>query len=141
MQDLLATTERFIAANVISRKELRSCAGCVSHVCNLLWAWRPFTDELWAAVESPGRMKSAFVDKRGKRRKRPANCIWTYQVFRTLTWIRSFLRSEQGSISRTWVLAHYLSEYSDLVFLFDACPWGLGGILVEEGVLVSYYIS
>ena len=133
MRDLLATTERFITQNVIARKELRSSAGCVSHVCNLLWAWRPFTDELWAAVEDKGRMKASFVDKRGRRRKRPANCIWTCQVIRTLTWLRSFLRHERGAISRTWVLSHYISEEADLVFLFDACPWGLGGILVEKG--------
>ena len=84
MHDLLATTERFIRANVISRTELRSYAGCVSHVCNLLWAWRPFTEELWAAVESTPKMRLDVNAKRGKTRKRPRGSLWTTQLIHIL---------------------------------------------------------
>ena len=86
-------------------------------------------------------MKQFATTPKGSKRKRPQNCVWTHQVIRTLSWIRSFLKSERGAISRTWILRHYLAEDADLLFLFDACPWGLGGILVERGVIVSYFIS
>ena len=79
--------------------------------------------------------------KKYRTRRRPSNCVWTHQVIQTLSWLRSFLRRERGAVVRTWLLQHYMQEATDLTFLFDACPWGLGGILVQNGVIISYFIS
>ena len=38
-------------------------------------------------------------------------------------------------------MTHDLSDATDLLFLFDACPWGLGGVLVHRGNIIPYFIS
>ena len=38
-------------------------------------------------------------------------------------------------------MSHYMASDTDLLFLFDACPWGLGGVLIHCGSIISYFIS
>ena len=41
---LLESTDKFKQNNMTSKKDLRSYAGCVRHLANLVWAWRPFAE-------------------------------------------------------------------------------------------------
>ena len=157
LADLHATTRSFLKKNVLSLKEVRSYAGSANHVATLLWGWRPFLEELWAAITSPSTLRSpACVGKRRKtgdaehnkeeKRKKhksnaPTNCIWTAQAKQALVWIDAFLSKEVGDLTRCWHLEHYLRKAADVTFNFDASPCGIGGTLVRFGRPVSWFMD
>ena len=152
MRELATTTKQLMAKNVCSLKEIRSFAGAVNHVASLLWGWRPFLEELWAAISAPKQATMPAANttsstKRGGRRKKkakdkrvrsgaPPNCIWKTQIIQTLLWIDTFLAGDMGLLSRTWSLDQYIAVAADLTFSFDASPWGIGGVLVHKGRIV-----
>ena len=72
MRELGTLTRDIGAKNVMSKKTLQSFAGKANHIANLLRAWRPFLDSLWAALYC-GRPSWA-----------PKGMIWTRQVRHTL---------------------------------------------------------
>ena len=64
---------------------MQSFAGQTNHVANLLYAWRPFIAELWAAIYN--RKDS----KQGR--------VWIKQIAGTLRWIELFLNKRRGSLT------------------------------------------
>ena len=52
MREFEAVAEEMSNTNVVSEKHLRSFTGAVNHIANLVWALRPFLDELWAAIST-----------------------------------------------------------------------------------------
>ena len=55
LEDLLTEALAIDKNNKIKRKELRSFTGKSNHVASLIWTWKPFLDELWAAADSTHR--------------------------------------------------------------------------------------
>ena len=76
--------------NVISKGELRALAGKANHVATLIYAWRPFLDQLWAAISDNTSFQSAC----GK--------LWARQILSSLTWLQIFLQDEPGMLVRRW---------------------------------------
>ena len=115
MDNLRQTTEDILKRNVVGHRKLKSYTGCANHVANLLFAWRPFLDTLWAASAGtsaqpePHTKKKSQAFKRKKSRS-PRGTVWVKQVRTSLLWILSFLSLHQGPLSRTWDL-HYFLQY------------------------------
>ena len=74
MTEFLDLTTQLINKSTISvkQKTLTSYTGKANHVANLIFAWRPFLDALWAAVA-----KSATAKRQGRAQK---HCIWVKQI-------------------------------------------------------------
>ena len=114
--------------NVLAVKELRSYVSKAGNFATLLFSWRPFLGELWAAVCAPEVSTGA-----------PSNCVWTQQVRSALLWIRAFLRRERGSIIRIFTLQAHRGGGQRVLMCTDACPWGVGAALFLDGVAVEYF--
>ena len=114
---------------MIPKRDMKSYSGKVSHVANLIWAMRPFMEQLWAACES----SAGNAARRGS--------VWKRQVNDALTWIAAFLREQHGTLVRQWQLSAYLSSSTDVVITFDASPWGLGGVVFVSGVPKEFFRS
>ena len=147
LDDLLKDTEHFLKKNIIGIRLLRSYTGRANHIANLLFGWRPFLDTLWAAVsgEPEKIITKKRWNKRGKTRSRksraPPGTIWTKQVRSSLLWSNRFWTLQHGPLTRTWSVEEYFSNREAVAFYLDASPWGLGGVLVINGVLVAYFLS
>ena len=107
----------------IPLKKMQAFAGKANHVANLLYGWRPFIDELWAAIYSRSAIESGRV--------------WTKQVATTLAWLQLFLDGHKGSLTRSWRFHEYLHPRAPGTLYLDASPWGLGGILVIDARMHS----
>ena len=64
LQDLIATA---LLANVFGQKELRALVGKLNNVARLVTAWRPFLQELYAALTSAERGEA----------NAPRGTVWT----------------------------------------------------------------
>ena len=65
-------TDAMAKANMIGIKKLDSFTGEASHVANLLFAWKPFLQPLWAAI-TQARGKNS---KKSKFNKSLRKMIW-----------------------------------------------------------------
>jgi hypothetical protein len=126
LNDFLVSTETLLQQNIMSLQELRSYAGRANHVANLLWVWRPFLEELYAAIGSP-------VGSQAKHNK-----VWVRQIQTSLSWLRLFLRRHAGKLERVYQLEYYESA-PEVLYTFDASPWGMGGYLEIKGKPVSWF--
>ena len=52
--------EEFNAGNVVTIKALRSFAGKAMNIATILFMWRPFLHQLWAAMTAPGSLHIDF---------------------------------------------------------------------------------
>ena len=55
IEDIKADLDRFLASNIISRKDLRSLVGKLGHAAGQLIIMKPFLEPLWAAIYSRPR--------------------------------------------------------------------------------------
>ena len=144
LKDLATATKEILSKNVIGRRKLRKYTGSANHVSNLLFAWRPFLDSLWAAsAAGPKEQMAGKAAWRSKHRKTraPKGTVWTKQIKGSLRWILDFLSGVHGPLTREWLLHHYVDTYTTLRMVLDASPWGLGGVLFENDVPISYFTS
>ena len=78
MADLKKLTVDVLKCPRIALDELRSYAGKANHVATLVYYWRPFLDQVWAALcES-------------KPSNAPAGYVWVKQVRSSLSWVLAF---------------------------------------------------
>ena len=98
-------------------------------MASLIWSWKPFLDELWAASASTTRSRAT------------QGCIWTKQISSSVNWLVAFMHHEKGEVSRTWSLEAHLTPAHRLPLVFDASPWGIGAVLYRDGVPLFYFIS
>ena len=131
VEELKSIIEQVAKSNVISVKDLRSLAGKGSNFATLLFTWRPFLSELWAALKS--------TSNDTKKSDAPANCIWTKQIQHTLRWLKAFLDECSGMIERTWSVQNYAGMGHRLRMITDACPWGMGGLFLVDEVIIGYF--
>ena len=116
-----------LAENLISLEELRSLAGKANHVATLIYAWRPFLDQIWAAI-SQTRLDNA---RKGK--------VWVKAISASLEWLMVFLTFEPGALTRRWRLDFYLNPGVKVSIHLDASPFGLGAVLVVAGYIRSWF--
>ena len=67
------------------------------------------------------------------------NTIWTKQVEHSLTWLVSFLHESDAKLERRFDLDTYQGRGQEVVICLDASPWGLGGFLVENQRIQSWF--
>ena len=67
--------------------------------------------------------------------------VWRKQINQTLIWISYFLAQSSNGLTREWFFSSYSADVSDLIFILDASPWGLGGVLVINSIIVAYFTS
>ena len=129
LQELRSSTARFLQSNVVSLNELRSYVGLANHVASVLYVWRPFLAELWAAL----------VSSDTSRTHAPHGFIWTRQIFSALQWISAFLHGLSGSMSLTYRVDAFHNLGLKIRIVGDASPWGIGSFLEVDGNIVSWY--
>ena len=112
---------------MIAVKALRRAIGKLSHIANLLIAWRPFMAPLYAALYGP-RPEGA-----------PTNCIWTRQIVQPLKWFRAFFNASGGFIERRFNHGAFARSGKTIEIVLDASPWGLAGILIEDCMCIEYF--
>ena len=134
MLNLKMKTNEFQKTNLIKTKELRTYTGRANHVANLLFAWKPFLDTLWAATAG-----SACSLKNRRTSRARTGMTWTKQVRSSLDWLAIFLEAEPGALRRSWELDHFRTPASSLTMVLDASPFGFGGALYEEGRPVAFF--
>ena len=135
MQDLLEGTLSLMKGNVVAAKELRSYAGKLVNVSNLILQWRPFLEEIWAALSSHDQGTGDGASRA------PPGCVWTVQISPALRWFKAFLEGRTGGITRVYTLQAYLRLGSKVEMVFDASPWGLGGFLTVNGIIIEYFMD
>ena len=126
--ELLQLTEEYLRLNVVSIKLLRSYVSKAANFATLLFTWRPFLVEIWAAVSGSSESSRA-----------PNGCIWAKQIAPALRWIRAFLKSQRGSIERVYTLQAHRGGGERVLMCTDACPWGIGAALFVNGQAVAYF--
>ena len=76
-----------------------------------------------------------------KKNRAPKGTVWTKQIKGSLRWIWDFLSGVHGPLTREWLLHHYIDAHTTLRMVLDASPWGLGGVLFENDIPISYFTS
>ena len=127
--DVKVLTSKMLALNVVPAKSLRSYAGKISHIASVLSTWRPFLQEVWAALKDCSSSNA------------PLNCIWVRQFVSALKWFDAFFSGSAGSTSRDYPLYVHLGQGDHIEINLDASPWGLGGYLEINGRILHYFIS
>ena len=67
------------------------------------------------------------------------HAVWTKQILHAVTWLISFLDESEAKLERTFDLATFSGNGKSVCICLDASPWGLGGFLVEESTIVSWF--
>jgi hypothetical protein len=128
IDDTKALVLEALTKNLFSIKKLRTLTGKLTHIASLVMILEPFLSELYAAqTQSKG--------------KPPPGCIWTKQVELVLQWVQAFLDETPGKLERRYYLSAYLQSSMQISLELDASPWGLGGVLLENGVPTSWFAS
>ncbi len=132
VEDMLQLTLKLLSRNVVGIRDLRSYAGKAVNFASVIHVWRPFLDEIWAAL----RCSTSGSSQAGSA---PVGCVWIAQVAPALLWIKAFLLGNAGSIRRCFTLSAYLRRGETVVICTDACPWGIGGWISVGGTLLEYF--
>ena len=129
LEALLEIILEMLSANVISVKALRSLAGKATNVATLVPVWRPFLNQMWAALSALENGTS----------NAPANCVWTKQVESSLLWLVAFISGQSGSVSRTFDFKHCCGQSIPVEITTDASIYGYGGWLSVGGKPVAWF--
>ena len=124
VRETIELLERFLANNYILRKEMRTCVGKAMHIASLVATVRPFLNELYAALHSDKGSKAS---------------IWTKQVQPALVWLLTLLKEEGYILERKYELSSFLGQGKHVVLELDASPWGLGGVLIIDSSISSWF--
>ena len=71
----------------------------------------------------------------------PANCVWTKQIAIPLRWIQAFLAGLEGMLTRTFDLDLYAGRGRRAQMVFDASPWGAGGVLLVNDKVIGWFTT
>lgn len=98
LREIKAMAIKFLGANVIADRELRTFIGKCMSIASVLHAWKPFISQFYAALHAT------------KTDKGPKSCTWTSQVRSGLLWIIGFLdhNGPNQLTKRTWMLAEHM---------------------------------
>jgi hypothetical protein len=126
--DICDDLKRFKSLNLITKKELHSLVGKLSHAAGLLLIMRPFLEPLWAALSSDEKATGA-----------PRNTIWRKQILQSLIWFEALFLHHPLLIERRFTIAAYLRVGTYVEIGTDASPWGMGGWLQVDGRIKEYF--
>lgn len=126
VEELEVLIKKALASNVIAIKSLRTLIGKVMSIATVIYVWRPFVQELYAALYETNT-------------RAPPGCVWVKQIYHSLQWLLCFLAGEQGGIIRKYSLAHYLRLGPQVRITWDASPYGMGATLEFNGVFKEYF--
>ena len=124
--ETLDCLKAFLRTNMITRKALRTNLGKGMHIASLVPVIRPFLGEMYGALYS---QTTATV----------GDTIWTKQIAHAVSWLIAFLEESETKLERTFDVATYNGQGKQVCICLDASPWGLGGFLVEESTIVSWF--
>ena len=130
LQDLDRLISEMLLHNVISIRDLRSFAGKCCNISSLLYMWRPFLSQLWAALSDKDTNSSS---------RAPLNCVWTKQIRTTLHWIKAFISRQKGTISRKFTFDAFYGCKNPMVIVTDASVYGLGGWIMFHGKPLAWF--
>ena len=123
--ELISLLKESLQGNVIPIKKLRTVIGKCMSFASVIYVWRPFVQELYAALHGPTHA--------------PNNCIWTKQVKHAINWILAFLTEEAGSIRRVYSVEQYYTASIRVQITWDASPWGMGAFLTIDGRVAEHF--
>ena len=152
MKDLAAEIDEALGKPVVPLQTLRKLGGRNGWATNLLPHARWAISRIFAAIadkdreNAAGNTESAAQTKRQKKASshRPGGGDMTYLVHASrvrapLAWMSAFWRGRSGRpLVRTF--RRQLSEPKAQV-ITDASPWGLGGFVLREGIVLSWFSS
>ena len=135
LQKLLTQLSGFLKAPVVGLRALRSFAGSMAFVAGLVPVLRPFLAPLWAVLARCATNDGGSEDKSSRI---AGKLVHTKRIAPSLTWIKALLEGEHGPMVRTF--------YADLgdegkEIITDACPWGIGGVLYQNGYPIRWFSS
>ena len=126
--DICDDLKRFKSLNLITKKELHSLVGKLSHAAGLLIIMRPFLEPLWAALACDEKASGA-----------PRNTIWRKQIMQSLIWFEALFLHHPLLVERRFTIAAYLRVGTYVEIGTDASPWGMGGWLKVDGRIREYF--
>ena len=127
LTEVQALTDEYLARNVIPIKSFRSFVGKRNAIASVLAPWRPFLAELYAAMH--GQNSSGAC---------PPSCIWTQQIKPALEWLHAFCRGISGPLTITFEISDGRTTANRIRLSIDACPWGIGAALIENGIITRW---
>lgn len=139
IEELVILIMDFRKSNVISVDELRSFAGKRSSIGSAIMAWKPFTNEIWGALNAVGSPRAGNP---------PPGCVWRSQVDHSLKWMLAFLQPGRNpdlvpgtGLVRSWGLHAYQQSGAETVITVDAFPFGVGATLEINNKFVEYIMD
>ena len=117
---------QILSGNVVSCKLLRSYAGKAMNIATVIHTWRPFVQQLFAALNTEGLSGA------------PKHCVWTKQIQTPMYWILAFLHQLRSHLVRRWDVAAFANKGEHVAIMWDASPFGLGAVLILNGVIKEY---
>ena len=126
LEALADIIEKMLSMNLIPLKDVRSLAGKGSNIATLIFAWRPFLSQLWAAMSTV-------------QTNAPPNTVWTRQIEDSLTWMLAFIRQQRGTTQRVFKFNDTFGIAIDLVVTCDASIYGYGAWLSINGKPASWF--
>jgi hypothetical protein len=128
ISDILSDLEWMLTVNIISKKNLHSLLGKLGHAAGLLIVIRPYLEPLWGALAAPDS-------------KKHPHCIYTKQVDVELKWFQKCFKGEGIKIERFFTIDAFNRTGTVVEIGTDASPWGLGGWLIIDHEIKSYFAS
>ena len=119
--DLKRDVLRAASVTTLPEGDVRRLAGKAEWAAGVVPYMKPFVGPLWAAAAAA---RGGFVA--------------TARFRHSLRWLSAFLDKERGTHERIY---HPHDSYSkhELVMELDASPWGLGGVLYENGKATRWF--
>ena len=124
IEELIAA---FLNKNLVTRKELLSFTGKANRAAGLLFALRPFLQQLYGAIHA-GTGSATSGDR-----------IWTKQIRHSLTWLRSFFKEKISGVVRHFEVSEFNGDGDQLEIGTDASPYGLGGWIAKQGQILEFF--
>ena len=120
---------------MIKFSDANSLAGRLAWVGSIIPKARPFVAHFWAAL-SDARQQGA--PKKASTRSRPKELMFKRRTDHAVLWLETMLQ-QKGRLKKTFKVAHR-SKIGTCRLRVDACPFGMGGILMDkQGEPVAYW--
>lgn len=133
LQKLKEVIEELRASKgLVSLQKLQLAVGILGWVTSAMPMARPFVAMLWAAITQQRAPSRATTRVR-------KGLVFVKQVDQALRWLQSLLvecDQKFGGLTRTM---RWSPSAPTMVIQTDACPTGMGGFLVKDGVIVAYW--
>ena len=131
LQKFLGIIEELLVTNVAAIRKVRTLAGKASHFASMVYIWRPFLAEMWAAISEASSPTKAHNGPKG--------CVWKKQIRPALLWFKAFLQRKTGALQITFLVSAFKNSGRKLRIVGDACMFGMGAYLMDESQIVSWY--